>query len=101
MDIIGIIIAIIIAITGGILGTNSTPIAPPTPPTDTVQVNTANNTPEHDTKHNLMTGAYNIKETRDNDRVTIDYNIVNSQGDTCNISTVYYNNGTAASSQQC
>ena len=91
MVIISTIIALILALIGG--GT------PATIPAQTE--NYTAHTPANDTEHKLMDGAYNIKETRDADRVTIDYNIINSQGDTCNISTVYYDNGAAASSQQC
>ena len=90
MVIITAILALILSLIGG---------APATVPAQVADYTAY--TPANDTEYALMDGAYNIKETRDADRVTIDYNIVNSQGDTCDISTVYYNNGTAASSQNC
>ena len=97
MVIISTIIALILALIGG--GTPAT--IPAQTENYTAHTPATDHTPANDTEHKLMDGAYNIKETRDADRVTIDYNIINSQGDTCNISTVYYDNGAAASSQQC
>lgn len=103
MEIIGTIIAIIIAIIGGVLGTVANVPAMPAPvipaPVETVAVDATPYTPAYTS--NLPEGAYNIIETESHDRTTIDYNIVNGQGDVCTVSTVYYNNGTVASGQRC
>lgn len=49
----------------------------------------------------LPQGAYNITQTDMYNGTSIDYNIVNEQGDVCTITTTYYNDGSAASSQRC
>lgn len=87
MALIGNIMAIIMTIINAIIGTPAYALAEePQTPAYT---------------EDLPQGAYNITQTDMYNGTSIDYNIINEQGDVCTITTTYYNDGSAASSQRC
>lgn len=124
MGTIGIIFSLIVAVIGGVIASSVTIIPPtivPIPPapieTETAQVSeiemvdyanhdyeqfsTVASVENNDVDYHIPDNAYDIAIEQDDDRTSVFYTVDNDNDNQCKINSVYYTNGTAASSMNC